>query len=63
MAWWNTAVSTIGNTLNAAKELNDAYEAIIVAEAAMQDAAQKMMAAKTQIAEAVAAIKAIKQPN
>ncbi len=63
MAWWNVIGSKIGKSLDAAAELNDAYDAILVAEAAMRDAVAKMTEAKVQIAQAVAAIKALKQPN
>jgi hypothetical protein len=63
MSWWQTVGSKLGLSLTAAAELNEAYDAIIVAEAAMRDAVTKMAEAKVQIAEAVAAMKAIKQPS
>jgi hypothetical protein len=63
MAWWQTLGSKVGKGLDAAVELNEAYDAILVAEAAMRDAVAKMAEAKVQITEAVAAIKALKQPN
>ena len=63
MAWWHTLGSKVGKGLDAAVELNEAYDAILVAEAAMRDAVAKMAEAKAQIAEAVAAIKSIKPPS
>ena len=63
MGWLQSVSSKLGLSLNAASELNDAYDAILVAEASMRDAIAKMTEAKVQIAQAVSAIKAIKQPN
>ncbi len=60
MAWWKTLGAKVGLGLDAAVELNQAYDAIVSAEAAMRDATAKAIIAQEQIAQAVAAIKAVK---